>query len=196
MATCLALNASYEPLRPMSVERAIRLVLQDKAEVVESDGEIRTGRGTIPKPSVIRLKRLVKIPRRLRKKVTNTFLFARDNYKCQYCGKNVKELGHRSGLTRDHVVPLSKGGKNTWENCITACAKCNWDKADRRLGEARHLELRGGEWVPGKLMKLMSVPTEPHLVNLVWSVRKLTPMQRKYVTMFYGEDAVRSLDQK
>jgi 5-methylcytosine-specific restriction endonuclease McrA len=191
--TVLTLNASYEPLRPMSIQRALRLVLQDKAEIVEADGEIRTGHGKMPKPSVIRLKRLVKIPKRLRRKVTNTFLFARDSYKCQYCGKNAKELGQRSGLTRDHVVPLSRGGTNTWENCTTACSSCNWEKADRPLGQARHKELRHGEWVEGKLMKLLSTPTEPHLVNLVWSVRKLTPMQRKYVEMFYGANAVRAL---
>lgn len=170
----------------MSLERAVRLVLQNKAEVVESDGEIRTSGGSIPKPAVIRLKRLVKIPKRLRKKVTNTFLFARDHYKCQYCGKHAKELGQRKGLTRDHILPLSRGGENSWENCVTACSQCNWEKADRPLGEARFTD--------GRLMKLLSTPHEPHLVYLVWRVRKLTPLQRKYVSMFYGEEAVKAVE--
>jgi 5-methylcytosine-specific restriction endonuclease McrA len=188
MAQCLALNASFEPLRPMSVERAVRLVLQDKAEIVESDGEIRTGSGKMPKPSVIRLKRLVKVPKRMREKVTNTFLFARDGYKCQYCGRHSRELGQRGGLTRDHVIPMSKGGTNTWTNCVTACSDCNWIKADLPLGKARGKD--------GKLLKLLSTPTVPHLVNLVWSVRRLTPMQRKYVTMFYGAESVKAIEGK
>lgn len=177
----LALNASYEPMsRPMDLKRALRLVLQDKADIVESEGEVRTVNGPMPKPVVIRLRKLVKIPRRLRRKVTNTFLFARDAYRCQYCGKHASELGGRNELTRDHVLPLSRGGENTWENCVTACSKCNWQKANRLPHEAG--------------MKLRKEPTVPHIVYLVWQVRKLTPKQRKYIALFYGADAIKQVE--
>lgn len=57
-------------------------------------------------------------------------IFHRDNYTCQYCGK--KGLP----LTLDHILPKSRGGKNTWENIVTACPKCNTLKANRTPLEA------------------------------------------------------------
>ena len=48
--------------------------------------------------------------------MTNTFLFARDDYRCQYCHRTQADLRHRECLTRDHLVPLSRGGINTWTN--------------------------------------------------------------------------------
>ena len=84
---CLALNASFEPLTMVPVRRALRLVIEGKAEIVESDaGEsVRSERLTLPKPAIIRLVKFVHVPRRFRRQVTNTFLFARDSYRCQYC---------------------------------------------------------------------------------------------------------------
>lgn len=180
--SCLALNSSYEPLTVVSMKRAVRLVLQGKAELVEQDGEqvLRSERGSVPKPHVIRLKTFVHIPRKFRRAVTNTFLFARDSYTCQYCGTPAERLiGRMNKLTRDHVVPVSRGGGNSWTNCVTACGECNGRKDDKLPHEAG--------------MRLLSVPTEPHMVALQWNVRKLTPMQRKYITMFYGAEAVNAL---
>ena len=65
---------------------------------------------------VIRLTRFIHVPRRFRRQVTNTFLFARDRYRCQYCGRMQLELKPRESLTRDHLVPLSRGGTNEWTN--------------------------------------------------------------------------------
>jgi 5-methylcytosine-specific restriction endonuclease McrA len=182
-AGCLALNASYEPMAMLSTQRAVRLLLDGKAEVVEQDKEavIRWGRGAMPRPNIIRLKKFIHVPQKFRRKVTNTFLFARDSYTCQYCGKDERTLKGRSNkLTRDHVLPQSRGGLNTWENCVTACSECNTRKDNRTPKEAG--------------MVLLTTPTEPHLVALIWTVRKLTPMQRKYVTMFYGGDVAAALD--
>jgi 5-methylcytosine-specific restriction endonuclease McrA len=173
--SCLVLNASYEPLRMFDVPRAIRLVLQGKAEIVESTGkQLRSGSQTIDQPSVIRLVKLVKVPKRLRRQVSNTFLFARDHYQCQYCGRFDRELRQREFLNRDHIVPQSKGGGNTWDNCVTACSSCN-AKKDNKLPHEAGLTLR-------------SKPTEPHLVLLKWKVRKLTPLQERYLQMFFGEN--------
>ena len=112
---CLALNASFEPLTMVPVRRALRLVIDGKAEVVEAEGTpVHSERLAVPRPAVIRLVRFVHVPRRFRRQVTNTFLFARDNYRCQFCGRSQQELRQRECLTRDHLVPLSRGGTNGW----------------------------------------------------------------------------------
>ena len=113
---CLALNASFEPLTMVPVRRALRLVIEGKAEIVESDAGdvVRSERLTLPKPAIIRLVKFVHVPRRFRRQVTNTFLFARDGYRCQYCHRGQAELRHRECLTRDHLIPLSRGGDNEW----------------------------------------------------------------------------------
>jgi hypothetical protein len=106
---CLALNASFEPLTMVPVRRALRLVIEGKAEIVESDSGdlVRSERLTLPKPAIIRLVKFVHVPRRFRRQVTNTFLFARDGYRCQYCHRGQSDLRHRECLTRDHLVHLS-----------------------------------------------------------------------------------------
>src|SRR6059058_2709590 len=120
---CLALNASFEPLTMVPMRRALRLVLDGKAEIVEADADrtVRSARLTLPRPAVIRLTKFIHVPRRFRRQVTNTFLFARDHYRCQYCGGHLTELKQRESLTRDHLIPLSRGGTNDWNNVVTAC---------------------------------------------------------------------------
>ncbi len=179
---CLALNASFEPLTLVPVRRALRLVLDGKAEIVEADGRrlIRSPSITIPRPSVIRLVRFVHVPRKFRRQVTNTFLFARDGYRCQYCGRSPREFKFRECLTRDHLVPLSRGGTNRWNNVVTACSSCNTRKGNRLPGQCG--------------MFPINKPTEPHFVLLTWAVRRLTPVQAKYIRMFYGEDTLHQLE--
>jgi 5-methylcytosine-specific restriction endonuclease McrA len=178
---CLALNASFEPLTMVPVRRALRLVIEGKAEIVESDGVdlVRSERLAFPKPAIIRLVKFVHVPRRFRRQVTNTFLFARDAYRCQYCHRSQLELRHRECLTRDHLVPLSRGGDNEWTNCVTACSTCNTKKGN-------HLPAECG-------MHPLSAPHEPHFVHLSWAVRRLTGQQAKYIRLFYGEAALRAL---
>jgi 5-methylcytosine-specific restriction endonuclease McrA len=178
---CLALNASFEPLTILPVERALRLVLERKAEVLEADDAriFRSERSRIACPLVIRLKRYVHVPRRFRRQVTNTFLFARDGYRCQYCLRHRGTLRGREFLTRDHVHPLSRGGDNVWENVATACSVCNNRKGN-------HLPEECG-------MVLHTVPREPNYVELVWAVRRVTDVQAKYIAMFYGEEVLEAL---
>src|SRR3970282_1141474 len=141
---CLALNASFEPLTMVPVRRALRLVIDGKAEIVEPDrGEVmRSARLELPRPAVIRLVKFVHVPRRFRRQVTNTFLFARDEYRCQFCGRAPNEFRHRECLTRDHLVPLSRGGTNDWTNVITACSSCNTRKGNALPEGWRILALR------------------------------------------------------
>jgi 5-methylcytosine-specific restriction endonuclease McrA len=181
---CLALNASFEPLTIIPARRAVRLVLDGKAEILEKDGtrRFRSETRIVPCPAVIRLVRYVHVPRRFRRQVTNTFLFARDDYSCQYCGKHKKELRGRQFLTRDHIVPLSRGGDNTWENVVTSCSPCNNRKGDRLPREVG--------------LKLLNEPGQPNYVHLVWVVRRVTGAQAKYIRMFYGEGALDVVSQR
>ncbi|TVR62967.1 MAG: HNH endonuclease [Gemmatimonadales bacterium] len=179
---CLALNASFEPLTLVPPRRAVRLVLDRKAEILEVDDSrvFRSERDELPCPTVIRLVRFIHVPRRFRRQVTNTFLFARDAYTCQYCGVHRRELRTRQFMTRDHVLPVSRGGENSWANVVTACSPCNNRKGDRTPEEAR--------------MPLLSSPGEPNHVHLVWAVRRVTAQQARYIEMFYGADALRLLE--
>lgn len=181
-AGCLALNSSFEPLTLVPLRRALRLVIDGKAEVVEADGErlVRSARRSFPRPVVIRLTRFIHVPRRFRRQVTNTFLFARDGYTCQYCGRTAGQLRPRESLTRDHVVPLSRGGTNAWTNVVTACSGCNTRKA-------HHLPDEIG-------MHLAHAPVEPHFVHLSWAVRRLTPIQAKYIRLFYGVGVLHQIE--
>jgi 5-methylcytosine-specific restriction endonuclease McrA len=178
---CLALNASYEPLTLVATRRAVRLVLDHKAEILEVDQgrAFRSERATVLCPTVIRLVRYVHVPRRFRRQVTNTFLFARDDYSCQYCGRHRSELRGRQFLTRDHVLPRSRGGDNSWANVVTACSPCNNRKGDRLPREVG--------------LRLRRVPGEPDYVHLVWAVRRVTPIQARWIGVFYGEDTVAAL---
>lgn len=180
-AGCLALNASFEPLTMVPVRRALRLLIDGKAEIVESDTDrvVRSERLTLPRPLVIRLTRFIHVPRKFRRQVTNTFLFARDGYTCQYCARHQSALKPRESLTRDHLIPLSRGGLNEWTNVVTACGPCNTRKAN-------HLPSEIG-------MHPLAAPAEPHFVHLGWAVRRLTPAQAKYIEMFYGADTLDDL---
>ena len=181
IAGCLALNASYEPLTMVPLRRALRLVIDGKAEIVEADRHavVRSEKRAFPRPAVIRLTRYVHVPRRFRRQVTNTFLFARDDYQCQYCGRTANELKPRESLTRDHLIPMSRGGTNEWTNVVTACSSCNTRKANRMPNEIG--------------MVPMHTPVEPHFVHLSWAVRRLTPIQARYIRTFYGEETLREL---
>jgi 5-methylcytosine-specific restriction endonuclease McrA len=178
---CLALNASFEPLTILPVRRALRLVIDQKAEILEVDESrtFRSARRDLPCPTVIRLVRYVHVPRKFRRQVTNTFLFARDGYRCMYCGRHRQELKGREFLTRDHVTPLSRGGTNTWQNVVTACSPCNNRKGSRLPLEAA--------------MHPLHEPHEPNYVQLVWAVRRITAVQAKYIKMFYGAEVLRAL---
>lgn len=178
---CLALNASFEPLTMVPTRRALRLVIEGKAEIVEADGPepIRSARMRVPRPAIIRLVRFVHVPRRFRRQVTNTFLFARDGYTCQYCSRSQSALKVRECLTRDHVIPQSRGGSNEWDNVVTACSSCN---------------TRKGNHLPEEIgMRPHTIPVEPHFVHLSWAIRRLSPPQQKYIRLFYGDDALAAL---
>lgn len=99
--------------------------------------------------------------------LTNRTLFQRDRNLCLYCG--VQFPANR--LTRDHVVPASRGGRSVWENCVTACERCNHRKADRTPEESG--------------MKLLAVPYTPNLAEyLILSNRRILADQMEFLLNF------------
>ncbi|NNJ09677.1 HNH endonuclease [Chloroflexales bacterium ZM16-3] len=134
----LVLNASYEPLQLISVRRAVILLLQEKAELIEAaEQQLRARHIALDIPLVIRLVRYIRIPRRLKLPCSRRGIFARDREICQYCGQQPG----RASLTIDHVLPRSQGGATTWENVVTACRECNHRKGGRTPDQANMLLL-------------------------------------------------------
>jgi 5-methylcytosine-specific restriction endonuclease McrA len=132
----LVLNASYEPLQIISVRRAVVLLLQEKAELVEAaEQQLRASSFSLDTPLVIRLVRYIKIPRRLKLPCSRRGVLARDRDTCQYCSVQPG----RVNLTIDHVLPRSQGGTTTWDNVVTACRECNRKKGGRTPEQANML---------------------------------------------------------
>lgn len=129
----LMLNAdgspiSYLPLSVISWEEAIKYMVLDKATVLEfhDDWIVHSANWQTAVPSVMILKEYEKRKTSIRYSKHNVFL--RDGYECQYCGTDVT----RKTATLDHVLPVSHGGKTTFENTTTACADCNANKGNNK----------------------------------------------------------------
>lgn len=129
----LLLNASYEPLRVISWQRAICLQLADRADLIEKvqGRTLRTSGGAeYPFPAVVRLREMVVVPfRRGAAPITRRALAFRDHGVCQ------KSNCDRRGSTMDHLIPSSRGGQHTWLNVVLMCAEHNNSKGDRTLEE-------------------------------------------------------------
>ncbi|MET7767269.1 HNH endonuclease [Nocardia sp. NPDC005366] len=126
----LLLNATYEPLTALSARRAVVLLICDKADAVHHNDEgpvVHSAEAAVPVPSVIRLRNYVHVPYRARVPMTRAALMHRDRYRCGYCGGKAETI--------DHVIPRSRGGEHSWENCVASCAPCNHRKADKLLSE-------------------------------------------------------------
>lgn len=126
----LLLNATFEPLTALPMRRAVVLLVCDKADVIHDDPSgpfIRSADYSVQVPSVIRLRTFVRVPYRARVPMTRAALMHRDRFRCAYCGAKAE--------TVDHVIPRSRGGEHSWENCVACCAPCNHRKADKMLSE-------------------------------------------------------------
>lgn len=97
--------------------------------------------------------------------LNNRALFKRDLHICAYCGKHFPNFYH---LSRDHIVPKSKGGKNSWTNVVTSCMDCNSRKGDKTLEECR--------------MSLLYLPYEPnHWEHLILQSRTILADQMEFL---------------
>jgi 5-methylcytosine-specific restriction endonuclease McrA len=155
----LLLDSSYEPLRVIGWQRAIYLVFSGKAEVVEeSEKELHSAYQTWKLPSVIR--QFGKFKRRGNAQFSRINIYMRDAWTCQYC---TKKKATRD-LTFDHVIPRAHGGKTTWTNVVTACRKCNSNKADSTLKQSGMRLMREPvqpDWLPAQMvLKMKEVPEQ------------------------------------
>ncbi|MFE2939932.1 HNH endonuclease [Streptomyces sp. NPDC059255] len=130
MRDTLVLNASFEPLSTVTLNRAVVLVLQDKAVVEQAHPGLRVRAAAVelPVPRVIRLCRYVRVPFRRQAPWSRRGVLIRDQHRCAYCG--------RRATTVDHVVPRSRGGADSWLNTVASCAEDNHRKADRTPDQA------------------------------------------------------------
>jgi 5-methylcytosine-specific restriction endonuclease McrA len=121
----LVLNAGYEPLGVVSFKRALVLVLNGKARVLASDEHhpVLGITEAFDRPAVILLSRYVRVPMNRMMPVSRRGVLRRDGQRCGYCGG--------AATTIDHVQPRSRGGKDTWENLVACCLRCNNVKSDR-----------------------------------------------------------------
>ena len=139
----LVLDSSYYPIKVITWEKAMILWITGRAEVVEAYEEhrIRSPNKVFDLPKILRLFGQHQQGKAVRFNRQN--ILYRDDFTCQYCAKkfSLKEL------TMDHVVPVSRGGENTWQNVVAACAPCNTKKGDKTPRECG--------------MKLLKIPKAP-----------------------------------
>lgn len=151
----LVLNKGYQAIHVVQARKAISLLYQGVAEAINDDfasypfnmwceiskEEIEEGNGQynylhsprikVRIPHVIRLITYDSLPAR-DVMFNRKNIYARDKCTCQYCGKRFRG----EELTFDHIIPKSKGGKNSWENVVTCCISCNHSKGNKSLSEA------------------------------------------------------------
>jgi 5-methylcytosine-specific restriction endonuclease McrA len=189
----LVLNRSWHPIHVTTVVRALVMVWNASAKVVDPEDYrlytweewmtliprdsapcIRTARARLRVPEVIALQHYDRVPLAAvtfsRRNVSK-----RDHYTCQYCGAQpgVEEL------TIDHIVPRSLGGTSSWTNCVAACVPCNARKADRTPEQAG--------------MRLRRLPTRPEWKPLyAWHGPGPAPHSEIW-RKFLGADSARAL---
>ncbi len=143
---CLVLNADYTFLGVCDWKDAVCSVYTNKVIVEESyDDIIHSTTTQMRIPAVIRLRKYVRVifDRLSQVSYNKRNVHLRDNYICQYCSVKCKDRE----ATIDHIVPESKGGRETWENTVTCCKACNRKKQDQTLAQAG--------------LKLLRPPTKP-----------------------------------
>ena len=161
----LVLNRSWIAVTTTTVRQAVNLVCRGAARVIQTDTcqthdfrswadlsvradepFIRTPQLRIRIPEVIVLTENDDLPRRS-VPFSRRNLYRRDGYRCQYCGKSRSS----AELSIDHVLPRSRGGRTTWENCVLSCIPCNVRKGNRTLAEAGmrlHAAPKRPRWTP------------------------------------------------
>lgn len=152
----LLLDKHYKPISFVSYRRMARLVMTGKADVIsqwEGDPFI----DGVDFPAIIVLKRYIR-KKPLLPRFNFRGVFRRDYFTCQYTG----EILPPSQLTVDHVIPKSRGGKSTWENCVTASLSVNAAKADRTPEEAGLTLLNKPTAPPDSLALEYAVMQEVH----------------------------------
>jgi 5-methylcytosine-specific restriction endonuclease McrA len=175
MVGVLLLNASFEPIYVISLQRAVLLLLGGQALPVQGEplaATLRSPSISIEVPQIIQLRRYVNVPRR-GAAWSRASVFQRDGYRCIYCGaqpgdKQRGKILTKSSFNLDHIIPRSRGGDNTWGNTAVSCQRCNDVKRSRTPQEAG--------------LKLLWEPKTPRTSYLV--VRGEVPVAwKKYIEL-------------
>jgi 5-methylcytosine-specific restriction endonuclease McrA len=185
----LVLNRNWQPVNVATVGRALVLLWNESARVVDPENyqtytwadwsqlRVRDGdpfiqaiRMRLRTPEVIVLGNYDRLPSAA-VSFSRRNLFKRDHWTCQYCGVQPGA----DELTIDHVVPRSQGGTSTWENCVLACVTCNKRKADRTPHEAglklRHAPIRP-LWKPMYARHMVRIESWSKFVSeAYWNVK-------------------------
>lgn len=152
-ARILRLNLAGQPIDWLNWEAAVCLYSRDLVSWTLGDlmYKVRGGisrmsgrRSVVELPSIIACGGEQLARPRSNHPLNNPTLFARDGYSCMYCGRACTSIQ----LTRDHIQPTSRGGRNQWSNVVSACRRCNQHKANRTPEEAN--------------MQLMALPFHPN----------------------------------
>ena len=181
----LVLNRNWQPVRVASAARCLIMLWNGTAKVVDPEdyslyswedwsriapeGDelfIQTVRTQICVPQVVVLQKYDKVPSQV-VTFSRRNLFRRDQQQCQYCGTKPKT----SELTIDHIMPRSREGRSSWENCVLACMKCNSRKRDRTPIEAG--------------MRLMKKPIRPNWTRLFAVPENRTNSWSKFISEAY-----------
>lgn len=166
----LVLNASYEAINICTARRALKLLILEKADVVEENSlRLHSEKITLTMPEVIRLRSYIQLPYRPIPYSRKNILL-RDDFRCQYCGERFTA----DELTLDHIKPISRGGTDSWNNVVAACKRCNHKKGN-------HLPEDIGMRLIGRPQK----PTLPSFLHLVRLMGEKREVWRKY--LFYDD---------
>lgn len=171
MNDTLIIDTQGLPVAFVNWKRAITLVFNDRADIMEEDSEriLRSPSFTMNMPRIVRLKNHIaaKFMSRQHVPLTRRNVAVRDKSCCQYCGVVLSTEEY----TLDHIIPRSKGGLSTWNNLVLACVRCNKRKGNRSLVESH--------------MSLLHKPNEPSprdpRFNFRLHVRKMHPSWQDYV---------------
>ncbi|XP_051148045.1 uncharacterized protein LOC127263115 isoform X2 [Andrographis paniculata] len=175
----LVLDISYRPVNVVCWRRAICLEYMDKADVLEYyDQTINSPSGSFYIPAVLRVPHLLQVVKRRKMKrgLSRKNIFHRDNFMCQYCSS-------QENLTVDHVLPIARGGKWTWENLVAACAKCNSKKGQKTLEEA-DMKLMKVPKAP-KDFDILAIPLTNHAIKMLKARKGMPEEWRQYLSKPY-----------
>ena len=171
----LRLNAAGQPVQWLTWQQTVCLYSRELVLWSLGDTIYRIRGGTNrwkETPTILELPSIVAcggrrlFPFRKNPALTNASLFERDNFQCLYCGKYL----HRSQLTRDHIIPSSRGGRDDWMNVVTACKRCNQYKSNYLLEEVD--------------MSLLALPYRPNAAEYLAMInsRRILPEQASYLS--------------
>lgn len=173
----LRLNKAGMPQEWVNVEHAARLYAQEKVlfELGEGVCTLRGGWNHRGIQSTLALSSIIACDGKIsdvsgKVALCNRYLFRRDNNICMYCGEHFAT----SDLTRDHIIPRSRGGKDVWTNVATACSRCNHAKGARTPEEAG--------------MPLLAVPFRPNVYERFYLMnRRILADQMKFLSSHFSQ---------